>query len=340
MKKTTVLISTVAMMALILVSTSAMAETRLYVPQFRFSDSEDTQFLIANQNDRDTTVDLWAFTSSGELLGEFQMPVKAHGTKSLTLGEALRLKGASATGWIGAVSRDDGIQLTYTRIDGSTALFEAQEWTSREVALNVSESGKSTVRLSNPNPFAASLTITGTDHNGRYVGTEQVSVRPFGQIELPSSGIAGGRAAKLQVASNADVVAVIDAETERPAGKGGLKDSVQFEDLAIVIDSTESIGAYQVSLTFDPALAQFSAKDIDGGSAEGFDSKPLVVNIDNAAGQITIASFQVGSHPGGRVAVARLKAPLGIRFGIQVDEITDTTGKSLPGLSVGMVRAY
>src|SRR5262245_60558391 len=133
MKKTIVLTFVFAMAAMAILPSLAMGETRLYVPQFRFSDSEDTQFLIANQNEREVVVDLWAFTSTGELLGEFQMPVKAHGTRSLTLGEALRLKGVSASGWIGAVSRDDGIQLSYTRIDGSTELFEAQEWASREV---------------------------------------------------------------------------------------------------------------------------------------------------------------------------------------------------------------
>src|SRR5437879_12585330 len=84
----------------ILPSSVAMDETRLYVPQFRFNDTEDTQFLIANQNDRDVVVDLWAFTSGGELLGQFQMPVKAHGTRALTVGEALQMKGTSVSGWV------------------------------------------------------------------------------------------------------------------------------------------------------------------------------------------------------------------------------------------------
>lgn len=91
-------------------------------------------------------------------------------------------------------------------------------------------------------------------------------------------------------------------------------------------------------ISFDPRVMQFSAKNVEGGSAEGFDSKPLVVNIDNIAGQMTIGSFQVGAQPSGRAAVARLKvirsSAHNARFGIRVDEITDIAGKSL----VGMVR--
>jgi hypothetical protein len=324
--------------AAVLLPGTALAETRLYVPQFRFSDTEDTQFLIANQNNRDVDIDMWAFTSTGELLGQFRMPVKAHGTRALTIGEALQLKGTSVSGWIGAVSQDDGIQLTYARLGSTSESFEAQQWASKELALGISDSGKQVVRLSNPNPFAAAMTITGTDRTGRYVGTQQITVSAFGQLELPTERVLDGQASELRVASNADVLAVVDAPAISRSRENRVADEAEADNLAVVIDSADSIGAYQLTLSFDPRVAQFSTKDIEGGAVEGFDSKPLVVNIDNAAGQITIASFQVGARPSGRTAVARLRAPRGVRFGIKVDEITDTAGNSLYGLPVGMIR--
>ncbi len=126
----------------------------------------------------------------------------------------------------------------------------------------------------------------------------------------------------------------IGRSTEGPARRY----KAEPDSLALVIDSAESIGAYQVKLKFDPRMVQFSAKDVEGGSSAGFESKPLVVNIDNISGEMTIASFQVGAAPSGRVMVARLKAAREARFGMTVDEITDTTGKSLAGVSVGIVR--
>ncbi len=332
--------STAALLVLfIFVSIPAHADTRLYVPQFQFNDREDTQFLIANQNDHDATVDFWAFTSVGELLGQFQMPVKAHGTHALTLGEAFQLTGSTLSGWIGAVSSDDGIQLSYTRIGATSESFEAQQWASREVQLGLDESGKEVVRISNPNPFAASITINGTDQSGRFVGVQELSVAAFGQLEVPASGLLSGQASRLRVSSNADVLALVD----RPSNQRGRPavpqvDEQEPDSLGLVIDSSESIGAYQVTLSYDPRAVQFSAKDIEGGAAEGFDSKPLVVNIDNVSGQITIGSFQVGAHPNGRITVARLRAARNARFGIKVDEITNAEGQSLSGLSVGVVR--
>src|SRR5712691_6665801 len=47
--------------------------------------------------------------------------------------------------------------------------------------------------------------------------------------------------------------------------------------LSLVIDRNEPVGAYQVLLRFDPTVVQFSQDDILGGSAVGFDSRPLAV---------------------------------------------------------------
>src|SRR5438067_6620260 len=75
-------------LALMCLPPAAFAQTRLFVPDFRFGAGWDTQLLISNNGDRDTNVGLWAFLKTGELLGQEQLRVKAHGIRSLTLGEA------------------------------------------------------------------------------------------------------------------------------------------------------------------------------------------------------------------------------------------------------------
>ncbi len=334
-----ILLTAAVLFAVCSSSMLAMAETRLYVPRFQFSDSEDTQFLIANENDREAPVDFWAFTAGGELLGQFQVSVPAHGTRSLTLGEAFLLTGQTVSGWIGAVSREDGIQLSYNRIGEGVESFEAQAWISREMQLTIADSSKDVARFSNPNPFGANLTIYGMGANGQFVGVQELSVGPFSQTEVPAANLFRGQAARLRITSNADVMASLDSPRgSRTVRRERLASRGEADRLALVIDSQESIGAYQVTLSFDPQLVQFSTKDIEGGAAEGFDSRPLVVNIDNVAGRLTIGSFQVGARPNGRTVVARLNASGAARFGIQIDEVTDTLGNSLSGLSAGVVR--
>ena len=315
-----------------------IAETRLFVPRFEFSDSEDIQFLIANESDRDATVEFWAFTSAGELLGQFQTPVKGHGTRVVMLSEALELKGKAVAGWIGAVSREEGIQLSYNRIGEKTESFEAQTWTSREMRLSVTEAGQTVVRFSNPNPVSANLTISGTDQAGQFAGIQELTVGPFGQVEVPAANLLRGQASQLRITSNADVITALDKPASRKVAPSARLEEREYGCFALVIDSEERIGAYQVTLTFDPHVVQFSSKDVEGGASVGFDSKPLVVHIDNTAGQLTIGSFQVGAQPSGRTAVARLRAARSARFSMRVEEITDTAGNSLPRASVGIVR--
>lgn len=337
--------------AIILASAAtAAAETRLFVPQFRYGPGEDTQFLAVNESDRETVLDLWAFTDSGELLGQFQLQLRPHSTRALMLGEALQLGGRQVTGWIGATSSDNGVQLSYSWIrdgagSGSVRTFDAQEWTAKETRLAVIDASKDVVRISNPNPFPAQITLTGRDAVGRFLATRDVTVGAFSQLELPISAVAE-YATQVSVLSNADVLSAIDErrgsrldhalQRERPAAAE--------EQLALLIDTEEALGAYQVTLRFDPRAVQFSARDVEGGAADGFESRPLAVNIDNVAGEITLASFQVGARPNGRIPVARLNvnrlSSAAPRFGIRVDEITNLEGESLSGtrIAVGLVR--
>jgi hypothetical protein len=87
-----------------------------------------------------------------------------------------------------------------------------------------------------------------------------------------------------------------------------------------------------VLLHFDPGAIQFSPDDILGGSADGFTSKPLAINIDNISGELRIASFQLGSTPQGSVDVAHIRLrpvqPLESGLGLNVEEITDLEGQS------------
>ena len=342
----------VLLSALLLAATgTAFAETRLFVPQFRYDANEDTQLLVANQNDQDSVLDFWAFSSDGEFLGQFQMQLRAHSTRSLMLGNALRLDGRAVGGWIGAVSADNGIQLSYSSIRDSAETdsirtFDAQEWITRETLLSVENSEKSVVRISNPNPFPAQVTVRGSDASGSFVGARDLMVEPFSQVETTVQSLVGRSASRINVLSNADVLTAVDeARALRRALTGSVsRVAANAQEIAVIIDSDEPLGAYQLTLRFDPEAVQFATRDIEGGSVDGFDSRPLVVNIDNYAGELTLASFQVGARPSGRLVVARLnvvpQSTAAPRFGIHVAEITDIAGVSLPAgkVAVGLVR--
>jgi len=325
---------------------AAGAQTRLIVPSVSYSPNEDTQLLASNNGDQDTQLDLWAFSSKGDLIGQYQMTIRAHGTRSVTLGEAFRLGSSSVQGWLGAVSQAEGVQLSYTRIGETSQPFDAGEWSTRETLLNVNESGRTVVHIANPNSFGAKITVQSIDANGSILATQAVELGAFGQRDIPTAEFGDGRAARLSVISNSDIVTTIDETTgERiTAAKKFSQEDVVAEPMALTLEGPSSIGAYQVTLSFDPSAVQFSAKDIAGGDSEGFDSKPLVVNVDNVAGLLTIGSFQVGARPAGQSVVARLNVTrrrgTSARFSLHVDEITDLEGNSLvgKGLSVGLVR--
>ena len=66
------------------------------------------------------------------------------------------------------------------------------------------------------------------------------------------------------------------------------------------------IGAYQVTISFDKDLVTLASANVTGGSGVGFTGTPITVNIDNAAGTVTVNHFQVGSSPAGDFNVATL----------------------------------
>ena len=86
MKKATLFTISALVLAAVL-GDWANAETRLFVPQFSYGPQQDIQLLLLNSNERDSTVDLWAFTSEGRLVGQFQVAVPGKSTRSLTLGD-------------------------------------------------------------------------------------------------------------------------------------------------------------------------------------------------------------------------------------------------------------
>jgi hypothetical protein len=328
------------------VSVVATAETRLYVPEFSSGPHEDTQLLTVNQNDHDATLDLWAFKASGELLGQVQIRVGAHSTRAITIREAFGLSGKAVSGWLGAVSNDDRVQLSYTRIGeepGQNESRDAVEWIAKEDSMFVNSADSQSLKLSNPNSFKAQVTVNGLDQAGRFVATHSIAVAPFSQTELRVDELFGDSARQIRLFSNADVIPSLSS-AKRVRERDDSFQEVSKEELALVIDTDKILGAYQIVLEFDPRVAEFSSADVEGGLAEGFDSRPLVVNIDNAGGRLTLASFQVGSRPTGRVAVARFKASrkagASPRFGIHVEEVTDADAQSIvaDNLSVGVVR--
>jgi hypothetical protein len=304
------------------------AETRLFIPQFSHSGNQDTEILLANSHDQSAAVSLWAFTTSGALLGEHVVLVPGRGTQSLSIGETLALGQSSVEGWIGLASDQDGIDASYT-ITGNRAeagSFDALLWGSRESSLHLKQEGTGLVRIVNPNPFSTRISVRRKDIEGNFAAMQELNIAPFAQTAVPA-------ATNVEVSADSDVLTWLDTVS---IPSGSAKAALQSADNSVLrpvaIDSAVPIGAYQILLKFDPTTVQFSSDDVLGGTAPGFETKPIVVNIDNVRGQLRLASFQIGASPRGSIVVAFLRLPQSASqqpFMMDVQELTDLKGNSL-----------
>ena len=320
---------------------SAFAETRLFVPGFRIGGGFDTQLLISNNSDRNTKVDLWVFLNRGKLLGQEQLVMRAHTTRSLTLAEVFGSQATESTGWLAAFSDDDGIQMSYNLLGDHRGSRDAETWPKREIALDILAKAEHTLRIVNTSSVENSVNLRLKDETGGFIGLKELTIGPFQQLELTSDALQ--HAPHVDIDAVSEVLAVVgeSASTNHPK-LGPVSDAVQQDGgtLSLVIDKDGPVGAYQVFLRFDPTAVQFSEDDISGGSAAGFTSKPLAVNIDNASGELRIASFQVGNAPEGNIDVAHIRVhpiqPSQPQFGLTVEEITDLEGHSQMGSTAGV----
>ena len=307
---------------------AALAETRLFVTDFKIGGGFDAQLLISNTTDRGTTVDIWAFLNKGKLLGQAQLRMAAHAIRSLTVGEVFGTQPDEGSGWLAAVSMSDGIQMSYHLLGQSAEPRDAESWPKRELALDIPQAGEYAVRVINASSLASNVTVRHKDATGRFLKLQELSIGPFQQLELPREALRD--AVHVDVLADSDVLAaVVESNVKR---RPRLESVVDDGTLSLVIDGNAPIGAYQVLLHFDPGAIQFSPDDILGGSADGFTSKPLAINIDNISGELRIASFQLGSTPQGSVDVAHIRLrpvqPLESGLGLNVEEITDLEGQS------------
>ncbi len=307
------------------------ADTRLFVPDFHVGGGADTQLLAVNNNDRDATLDVWAFLKNGELLGQAQVRLKAHATRPFTMSELFGSRQTEASGWLAAVSETEGVGMSYNFPGERGQTFEAREWLTREALVNIGGAAGKVLRISNASSVSGAVTVRKKDNSGRFLGMHQLSVGPFQQVELPSDSIEG--ASDVEVLSNSEILAELGESHSKSSRVPALTREPGDDDvLSLVVSSEEPVGAYQVILRFNPRVAHFTAEDIEGGSAEGFESKPLAIGIDNDAGELRLASFQVGSGPSGNVDVARIHVHhsrgTSFQFGLKVEEITDLRGNS------------
>jgi hypothetical protein len=345
MNKTSIALITVLVLAwTVVLSTPVYAETRLFVPHLSYGPQHETQFLLVNRNDHDSRVELWAFTSGGQLAGHTRVTVSRNSTQSMTLREAFHLS-EPMSGWLGATSNDDGIGLSYSLLgeqDGRSVITsqDALKWMGKFFQETLEDPKRQVVRISNPNSFPAHVILNGLDHSGTAMARRDLIVPPFAQVET-GVGEQLGNAVRLDMFSNADVVTSIGQGSSPPTPKVPSTTSsamIESQQVALVVETPHTLGAYQVTLRFDPQVVQLLPEDVAGGFAQGFQSRPLVVNIDNAAGYVTLGSFQVGSDPSGRVAVARINISTKVRtaspFFVHVDEVADGAGNSISAAAV------
>ncbi len=309
----------------------AHAETRLFVPEFTVGPQANTQFLLINANARDSQVDLWAFSSKGELLGQVRLGLKPHSTRAITVREAFGLDGMEVKGWLGAVSAEGNIQISYQRTgrasSESAPSSDAVEGIFKEIVLGLLNRSGEVLRLSNPNSFQAHVIANGLDQNGRFVGRHAFTIEPFAQTEINVEPTLGDGVKGVDLFSDADLLSAVGAEFQRSNSARDVATVAEADELALVIKSE-----------------QLSSEDIAGGTAEGFNTRPLVVRIDNSVGSLTLASFQVGSRPAGELDVARVRVRRNMdspaQFGMHADEVTDLAGNSIlgPGVDISLIR--
>jgi hypothetical protein len=311
---------------------TGFGETRLFIPRFIHSGDQDTEILLSNSQDQSAAVSLWAFTASGALLGEHVVLVPGHGTRSLSIGEAFALGLPPVEGWIGLASDQGGIDVSYAITGKRAESFEAQSWGSRELNLQLKQNAAGLVRILNPNPFATRISVRRRDTEGHFAGMQELNIGPFAQVAVPAATDSSG-ATNLEVSADADVLTSLDlASIPSGSARATLHDTDNIVLRPVAIDSAVPVGAYQILVKFDPATVQFSSEDVLGGTAPGFDTKPLVVNIDNERGRLLLASFQIGASPHGIIVVAFLRLSQIAShqpFIMEVEELADLKGTSL-----------
>ena len=101
----------------------------------------------------------------------------------------------------------------------------------------------------------------------------------------------------------------------------------------VTISTATAVGAYQVTIGYDPNILKLIPSGVTGGTGAGFTGTPTVVNIDNTAGTVSINAFQTGNSPTGTFTVANLAfIPLSdgtSNLSLVVNVLTDTLGSDL-----------
>src|SRR5262249_31108219 len=160
-------------------------------------------------------------------------------------------------GWLGVVSNQNGVQLTYT-VSGSHDHAQARDAQPEPVHQLTVEAAanEKMLKISNASSIPNTVTLRKIDSSGRFLGIQQLLVAPFPQLELPVSA-----GTKLEMSATSDFVA--DRDDVQRNGPGKMPPLTPSDDaLAVIIDSETPIGAYQLHLQFDPRLAQIAVEDI------------------------------------------------------------------------------
>jgi hypothetical protein len=114
----------------------------------------------------------------------------------------------------------------------------------------------------------------------------------------------------------------------------------QPASIDVVINSTDAVGAYQATISYDKSLVQLSSSNVKGGTGAGFTGNPTTINIDNTVGTVTINAFQTVSSPTGTFTVANLVfTPIKVgttSLTLSGITLTNTAGNNLPTSRVSL----
>ena len=177
---------------------------------------------------------------------------------------------------------------------------------------------------------SVAVTLTGTN----FASGASVAVSGAG-VTVGSLNVAG--ATSITTTFNIDANAASGARCVTVTTSAGTSPCAVFTVLgetstpvAVQVTSSNAVGAYDVTISFDKNVVNCSSDNVTGGNGAGFTGRPTTVNCQNAEGTLRLNHFQSGNFPTGTFTVANvvfIPVVAGTSsLTVTVNALTDTSG--------------
>jgi len=132
-----------------------------------------------------------------------------------------------------------------------------------------------------------------------------------------------------ETAIDGNVIVTNSAGTSNPPLSYRSPTAIAPASIDVLVNSPVALGSYQLTITFNKNVVTVAAADVKGGNGAGFTAAPTTINIDNAAGTITLQRSQTGNLPTGLFTIANITfTPVAVgttNLTLGAVSLTDTT---------------